>query len=299
MNVEIINNIQKKIDSLESSFENMNKKLNALLIDNQSLVKRNNLIKPSIATKISYDGNGLILKGEDLEESDIPTLSIDKIKGLRRKLNKKINKSEINNLLVNEDRELKKTDIIGTGCKVNYDRNGLIINTSNLLQEDIPELSIDKIIGLSKELDYIKSLINNATEENKSNDKIIDNNIIQFNDNKKLTENDIPISIINRLNKLEANFIKFASKQISSDKLIKLIENIKSEKDNNDNIINTISKKESSKNNDNENILNRINSLELSMQKILNQFHKISELLKLNKRLESIENRLTKLENNK
>ena len=296
MNIEIINNIQKRMDLLELSFDKINKKLNALLIDNQSYIKRNNLIKPSIASKISYDGNGLVIKGEDLEEFDIPTLSIDKIKELRRELNKKINKSEINNFLSNKYRELQKSDIVGTGCKINYDKNGLVINTSDLLQEDIPDLSIDKIIGLSKELNYIKSLINNI-EENNSKNEVDDNIIIQSNENKKLTENDIPISIINRLNKLEANFIKFASKQISSDKLIKLIENMKSE--NNDNNITPISKNESSKNMDNENILNRINSLELSMQKILNQFHKISELLKLNKRLELIEDRLNKLENNK
>jgi len=292
MNVDLLNNLQKKIMSLEENINDINKKISSILIDNQSFVKKNTNSRSSIGYKIYYDINGLIIKSEDLTEMDIPTLSIDKIKGLRRELNKKIDKSEINNMLNREDRELVKSDIIGTGCKVNYDKNGLIVSTSNLLQEDIPILSIDKIDKLSDELSYIKSLIKNNTNESKNDT----NNIIEVNKKKeKLTENDIPISIITRINNLDAKLTNFASKE-SVDNLFKLLDN-KSSNDTNNELTPISRRKEITKNTDIDLINNRLNSLELTMQKILNQFNKISEILKFNKKLESIENKLNNLEN--
>ena len=159
MNIDLLNNLQKKLESLESTIDGINKKITALTIDNQYFIKRNNVIKPSIGYKISYDSNGLIIKGENLDESDIPTLSINKIRGLQRELNKKIDKSEIDKLLNNKTSELLKGNIVSTGCKVNIDDNGHVVSISNLLPEDIPNLQIDQITGLHDELDYIKELI--------------------------------------------------------------------------------------------------------------------------------------------
>ena len=293
MDVKQFNDLQVKVSTLEKSIENINQKLSAFSIDAQLFIKKKNSIKPSISSKVAFDQNGLIVNSEDLVESDIPTLSIDKIKSLRRELNRKIDKSELNKILIDNINNLTPGEIVNTGIKINYDKNGLIVNSSNnLLENDIPDLSIDKIIDLKSNLDHIKSLLESRNnKENNKNNEVIDSNILLDNKNLRKRIKDIESRLSVRMDNLESNLDKYASKE-SVENVIKVIDslpitsNIESSNDSkildhNQFDFNQI---------DYDNIINRISNLEKSMQYIINQFDKISELIKLNDKIDKMWN---------
>lgn len=224
MNPELLIRMQNQINELGETVAGIEKIIKGIKIDNQKKINANIEIPPGIGTKFAYDKNGLIISADSLSKSDIPELDIDNIKGLRKLLEEKISRSDLR-LIEDRNNNNKVTDIIGTGCKINYDKNGRIVSVSDLTIEDLPNITINDINGLIDELNLIKSNINSSSSE-----------IINYHENiinpgtyikvsvdeyghivsglQRLTENDMPIELINRINTVENEFINFAQKKV-------------------------------------------------------------------------------------
>lgn len=221
MNPETLVEIQNKISSLEELVLSTNQIIKRIEIDNQSKLKSNKEIPPGVASKVAYDKNGLIINGYDLLVSDIPEISIDGVKDLRKLLEDKVSKYEFNSLVEDYSFELTKVgDVVATGCKVNYDDNGRIVSSTDLSIEDLPELNIENIIGLDELIDSIKSQITSPVVNVEDKDVQINPGTftkISYDENghvisgTNLSDDDIPISIINRINELESKLPKFAT----------------------------------------------------------------------------------------
>lgn len=135
MNIEAIKQIQRDIFNLKEVDEEMSKTIEGLKIDKQLYLRANEKIKPGIACKIAYDENGLVISAEDLDQSDIPKLSIDKIQGLRDALADKASRKDLKNISIDLEEIFKERDIYGTGCKVNYDKYGVIQSSTELFRK--------------------------------------------------------------------------------------------------------------------------------------------------------------------
>ena len=217
MNTENIIELQNQVEELSSTLSSIQKAVNALKINDQHRLDSNSPIPPGIACKVAYDKNGLVVKGTKLDSTDIPELSIDKITNLKQSLDSKASsrelekfKSEVTDMINPVTKHIG--DIVGTGVKINYNADGRIVSTADLLPSDIPTLTIDKIEGLS---DIIESL--NIPKENSIND--FDNNIKihagtyskvtvdQYGkvvSGSKLDINDIPNDLIIKINNIES-----------------------------------------------------------------------------------------------
>lgn len=217
-NIEAIRQIQQEIAIIKEENETFSKVIESLKIDKQLFLRANEKIRPGIAAKVAYDENGLIISGEELDQSDIPELSIDKIKNLRDSLADKASRKDLKNISVNLDEIFQVRDIAHTGCKVNYDRYGVIQSSTDLSPEDIPTLSLDHIEGLNEQLQFIKDSIpqkevsiNHPTVSPNTATKVTFDEHGHIVGHSKLDMNDIPIEIINRLNELESMIPLMAS----------------------------------------------------------------------------------------
>lgn len=230
MNTESIIALSTRIEELADIVSDLSKSVSALKINDQLRLSANTPIPPGIACKVAYDSNGLITKGIGLESSDIPLLDIDKISTLRKSLEDRATykdfnnfKTEINELIKPAAESLGK--IAGTGTKVNYNSEGRIISTSDLLPSDIPILPISKIDGLS---DIISSLniqmLSEEDEDTIPNIKVTPGTyakvtIDQYGrviTGEQIGMNDIPTELISRINIIESRFIDIPSQQIVS-----------------------------------------------------------------------------------
>ena len=89
-------------------------------------------------TKITYDSKGLVTAGDNLSESDIPTLSQSKITNLTTDLAAKV---------------AANVAITGaTKTKITYDSKGLVTAGNDLSESDIPTLSQSKVTNLTTDL---------------------------------------------------------------------------------------------------------------------------------------------------
>lgn len=210
------------ITSLKEDVINIKKVINALKINEQRFVKGNNTIPPGIATKVSYDINGLIINGTKLEASDIPEITIDHINGLRRLLDEKIGNTEFERLRIEASNNvLKKGNIIGYGTKVNYDEHGLVVSVSDLLASDIPEIPISKVDGLS---DVLKLLASHHKEDvNVIDDikvtpgtycKVTYDQYGRVTSGYNLSINDIPMELITKINYIESLLPKLVTDDV-------------------------------------------------------------------------------------
>lgn len=225
MNPEIIINLQNQVNSLEELVLGIEKTVKGMKIDVQNKLTANVDIVPGIATKFAYDKSGLIIHAEKLVASDIPELDIDNIKGLRKILGEKVSRSDLREITdIGNVLKEKAGVIVGSGCKINYDANGKVVSSSDLTKEDLPTLTVSDIDGLIEELELIKA---NISSDNKpvltQHEKTIAGTFVKVTTDeyghivsgvKKLTENDLPIEIINRINKIESSYAEFASKKV-------------------------------------------------------------------------------------
>lgn len=217
--MKIINDLRDKMSKMLESFEDIKKDVNALQLNEQRYLTNNMPIPPGIACKFAYDSKGLILSASQLVESDIPELNIDHIKGLRTLLNEKISDSELERLQiqVNNDIPRRSDKVVGTGCKVNYDKFGFIISVADLTKDDIPKLDMDHIDGLSDKLTLIESMIRQHTDSVDefritpgSGCKVTYDEKGRVTSSRSLSMDDIPMDIISRLNVLESAVPMFA-----------------------------------------------------------------------------------------
>ena len=226
MNTELILELRDKIENLSISVETMKKSINSLKINDQRRVDANNPIPPGIACKVAFYKNGLIIAGIGLELSDIPQLEIDKINNLKQYLDNKASTKDLEKFKVDITNMINPTiktfnEIAGTGIKVNYNSDGRIISSSELLISDIPVLPITKIEGLIDIINDLKSksISEDNTIEEIPSIKVSPGTYTKVNVDKygrvtngdKIGINDIPIEIINRLNSIESRMVNFAS----------------------------------------------------------------------------------------
>lgn len=214
MNPEIIVDLQKRLSELEEELLSTKQAIKRVEIDNQSKLKANVDIAPGIATKVAYDKNGLIIKGTHLDVSDIPVLQIDSIDGLRKILDGKISKEDVNDLnLDHSNDKTKDTVIVGTGTRINYNEDGMIVSSSELIADDVPILPISHIDGLMDEINSIKSNTTSSPEPVVERNPIVPGTypkITYDSDGRvvsgsKLSMDDIPIDLIIKINEVEGS----------------------------------------------------------------------------------------------
>lgn len=232
MNPETIVNLQNRMTSVEQDVQDALKILKGLKIDNQMKLNANMKIPPGISCKVAYDSNGLIIKGDKLIASDIPTIQIDGVEGLRNLLEEKVSKKDLDKLQMNASESIsnnKPGRIVGSGTKINYDENGRVVSSAELAEDDIPFISIDRIKHLNEELDIIKNSIT-PKEVQKEHTKIDPGTFPKITydsdgrvlSGSKLSIDDIPMELITRVNQIEGKIPGLAS-QTTVDSISKIL----------------------------------------------------------------------------
>ena len=220
MNMDTLNELITQLNDLKDQVATINQTVAALKIDAQYWVKSDAKINPGIGCKVAYNKDGIIVNSSALEASDIPTISIDQVANLRKELesNAKAAASKLNE--IDMTKVFTHTEVIGTACKVNYDKHGMIVDGSSLIEEDIPKLSIDHIDGLPDILDELKNRpINNAISEHTSVIKPSTGCKISFDqfghvtNVAKLSLTDIPNELIVHINEIESTLSTMASQK--------------------------------------------------------------------------------------
>ena len=229
MTPEEIVNIKNKITDLGIVVGDIEKVIAGLKIDKQLILQANTVIPPGIGCRVTYDSKGLILKTEDLRIEDIPDLPVEKITGLKKILDGKADGNILDNLKTTDITTGREKIKPGTGIKINYDENGLIVSsTDGLSIFDIPDLPFGKIIGLTDKLSMIESQLNDITSEEIKEYSVTPGTFakISYGDDgrvisgTKLSMDDLPIDFINRMNTIESRIPGLASQQ-TVDALVK------------------------------------------------------------------------------
>lgn len=109
------------------------------------VMKGNSPIVPGTYTKITFDKNGLVTRGEPLSFGDLPRTDLD-----RTYISKPSGSRS------------------GTFTKVVVDDNGTVAEGTVLSQEDIPEIPVSKTTGLEAALDAKAPLLKIQKKENAS-----------------------------------------------------------------------------------------------------------------------------------
>ena len=219
-----LNELNGKVNQLEKDVRELITSLSGLRIDIQMAVQRKERIRPGTGCKIYYDSNGLIMKSEDLEAGDIPLLPIEKIDGLLERLQKKSSESK------EKHEELKKIKA-GSGIKINYDEYGRVTSSSeSLLPTDIPELTMNKITGLEDAIKTIREELNGILNQRKEKYRIAPGTAVKVSygedgriiSGSELTMDDIPRSLINKINLIESRIPSLASQEVVNTALSRL-----------------------------------------------------------------------------
>lgn len=215
--------LTKDVELLESQVKKLTQELNKLQIDNHSYITTNPSITPGIYPKIAFDSNGLVLKGLSLDPSDIPEISITQVSGLKSILDNIASAADIKKVSADIKSSIIKrsNESIGTATKVNYDANGFVVSGSSLTPDDIPNLPMEKVEGLIDIIDIIKSVTDSAS--NIQSTRNIDNitksgtytkvsvdSTGRVTGGDRLSINDLPVDLINRLNDIELSVVNAA-----------------------------------------------------------------------------------------
>lgn len=231
VNPDSSSDIVYRLETLERTIDQLKTNINALKLNEQFKLQKNDAIPPGIATKVAYDENGLVVKGYKLEASDIPNINIESVINLKEELDKKVSAAAIANLESSLEQVrssiINSGEVVASGTKVNIDKHGFVVDVLSLLEEDIPDLSIDKIIGLRDELEVLKN--NSKTEEIKVDQKTISPGVytkIHYDEYGKvikgenLSLEDIPMELVGKINILENKIVSLAQASVV-DELLK------------------------------------------------------------------------------
>lgn len=225
VNPDSSSDIVYRLETLERTIDQLKTNINALKLNEQFKLQKNDAIPPGIATKVAYDENGLVVKGYKLEASDIPNINIESVINLKEELDKKVGAAAIANLESSLEQVrssiINSGEVVASGTKVNIDKHGFVVDVLNLLEEDIPDLSIDKIIGLRDELEVLKN--NTKIEEVKVDQKTISPGVytkIHYDEYGKvikgenLSLEDIPMELVGKINILENKIVSLAQASV-------------------------------------------------------------------------------------
>ena len=220
------------VEELQSTVNKLSKEINRLKMNERSSVPANQPIPPGIGCKFAYDTNGLILESLPLEQSDIPTLQISQINGLRAELDDIITegdlkkfKSEIKSSILR-----RSNTPVETATKVNFDANGFVVSGSNLVADDIPNLPMSKIEGLPDIISIIESMSSPSPVALSDTYDVKAGTFTKVNVDTKgrvisgelLTMNDLPIDLITKINSIESIIPSLAS-QSTMDGIVKTL----------------------------------------------------------------------------
>lgn len=224
MALEEIVSMKSSITRVEDRLAELIKTVNSLTLNQQQSVISNGQMPPGMACKIAFDHQGLVIKGERLVSGDIPQVSISKIINLQKTLDEKLTSGDLKGIEDSIKRLGKKKRIVpGTGVKINYDEDGTINSASDtLLISDIPQLPVTHVTGLKEKIVELELNINSSkvfesavvgstnpgTYTKITCDK--DGRIVR---GEKLSVNDIPVEIVNRINLVESRASELASQQ--------------------------------------------------------------------------------------
>ena len=201
-----LNRLEKEVRELIATFA-------GIKIDLQLMVKGKERIKPGTGCKVYYDSNGLIMKSSDLEAGDIPSLPMEKVDGLLERLNKQAEDQKKGKF---EEKKIKS----GTGIKISYDEYGRVTSsTNNLLQDDIPELPMERIFGLEDTIRNIRNELNGILSTRKDRYRVAPGTYtkITYGDDGRvisgtnISMDDIPMNLINRIIAIESRIGSLAA----------------------------------------------------------------------------------------
>lgn len=224
MNPETINKLLTQVNNLQESYEDVKKLLRAITINEQQFLKANPDIPPGIACKVAFDHHGIIIRADKLQANDIPELQIDHINDLRRSLGEKASKSDVDKLrkAVQDIAAVHKGAPVGTGTKVNFDENGLVVSVSDLTPSDIPVLPMAKIEGLTDIIDFLKGhhdtersgvSVSHPSINPFTATKITYDNNGHVIKGEQLSMNDLPGELVSKVNMIENQLPTLASQR--------------------------------------------------------------------------------------
>ena len=236
LEIDNIKGLRSLLDSKISSSQ-----LNRIEEDFSRLMqkKTNNIFATGI--KINYDKNGFVISHDELSVDDIPLMGIDKIQGLQDQLDMI---STIIQTVKNAETDDFSVDA-STGCKVSYDNKGRVTGSTALSIDDIPTDIINRINLIESRIPSFASqkvlddIVESMTKKLDANQPITPGVYTKMRVDSKglvvsgesLSEEDIPESIINRIDDIQ----KSVNGKASHDEVVKINESISS-------IINSLSK---------------------------------------------------------
>ena len=144
-----------------------------------TFIKVNPTITGSTKTKITYDSKGLVTAGDNLSESDIPSIHLSKISDVTA-TTAEVNvldgitasTTELNyvdgvtsNIQTQLDNKVTKNTAItaGTKTKITYDSKGLVTAGDNLSSSDIPSIPLSKISDVTATATEVNYLTNTTS----------------------------------------------------------------------------------------------------------------------------------------
>ena len=202
-----------RISAITKELNEMNVTLSRLKIDRQLVLEGNGLIPAGTACKITYDNKGLVRSGEPLSAGDIPPISIDQVDGLRNIINQK------QDIVEKEEGHIHQIQA-GTGIRINYNEDGLVTSSSDqLLIGDVPDLPMEKIVGLNDQIHEILEQLKNLSiiEDLKKISRPGTYTKVQIDEygnvlkGTQITLDDIPLPLITKINLLESRIPTLAS----------------------------------------------------------------------------------------
>ena len=180
-------------------------KLKSNTSEEMKYVEANPSIKPSIGTKVAVDYKGLVTKVSNLDEVDIPQLSINKISGLQDLLDSKLDKDNYNPEILHQN--------VVEQVSVN--------NRIELTDRDIPVLNIEKIDNLKNLLNNINRDISTLREDIHSITQ--NNNVVETNLSNQIMSslNSVITSLEDRVSYLDTEIHKIPKPVDVSDIIFK------------------------------------------------------------------------------
>lgn len=219
MNSEQYVELDRRIKELNEKFDGITTLFNKTRVGLNQQKKREDSIPPGVACKVGYDSSGRITRTFDLDASDIPMIPMEHIIDLSEQMEAIENRIKNMQTGVTQKSDAKST-VAGTACKVNYDQNGHVLGGAGLNVDDIPELPLTKITGLSEVLATMK--VPSVYPEEAEKKPIITPNTackVTYDQygrvvrSDALTMNDLPRELIAQINSIDGRVAECATTQ--------------------------------------------------------------------------------------
>lgn len=219
MNSEQYVELDRRIKELDEKFDGIVTLFNKTRVGLNQQKKREDSIPPGVACKVGYDSSGRITRTFDLDASDLPMIPMEHIIDLSEQMEAIERRIKNMQTGVTQKSDAKST-VAGTACKVNYDQNGHVLDGAGLNVDDIPDLPLTKITGLSEVLATMK-VPSIYPEEAEKKQVITPNTACKITYDQYgrvvrsdvLSMNDLPRELIARINTMDSHVAECATTQ--------------------------------------------------------------------------------------